>query len=141
MSFGPRQADDIGEQHFGELMAESHVFGDGAAFASEADLTVAGNGDKVVAAHAFERGGNCGRSYAQFFSEARADGRLAFLEEFPDSFEVVFLRDAGFCSHAIDESCDCENGQVGFNLPKKKDGGLKCAATNATNCTGLKTSR
>ena len=45
MGFGPRNADDLSEQHLGELMAEGHVFGYGAAFAGEVDVTIAGYGD------------------------------------------------------------------------------------------------
>src|SRR6266404_4065723 len=101
-------------------MAQGHAFGYGAAFASQADLAIAGNRDQIVAAHAFERGSNGGRSYAQFFSQARADGRLAFFEQFPDGFEVVFLGDAGFCAHETRESSDCENGRFGYSLTEKE---------------------
>jgi len=30
----------------------------------------------------------CGRSYVEFFGEARADGRLVLFEHFPDGFEL-----------------------------------------------------
>ncbi len=45
MGLGPGNADDVSEQHLGELMAEGHVFGYGAAFAGEVDVTIAGYGD------------------------------------------------------------------------------------------------
>jgi hypothetical protein len=102
VGFGPGEADDVGEKHFGKLVAEGHVFCDGAAFAREIDVAVAGNGDEVIAAHAFERSGDGGRSYTELFSKARADGRLTFFEKLPDGFEVVFLGDAGFCAHLSD---------------------------------------
>ena len=99
VGFGPGEADDVGKQHFGELMAEGHALGNGAAFAGEINVAVASDGYEIVAAHAFERGSDGGRSDVQLFSQARADGRLAFFDKFPDGFEVVFLGDAGFCSH------------------------------------------
>ncbi len=101
VSFGPRKADHVGEQHFGELMAESHTFGDGAAFASQIDAAVASYGDEIVAAHPFESSSDGGRSDVEFFRKTRADGRLAFFDQFPDGFEIVFLGDAGFCTHGI----------------------------------------
>ena len=94
--FGPRQADNVGEQHFGELVTECHAFGNGAAFAREIDMAVASDRDEIIAAHTLERGSDGGRSYAKFFGQSRADGRLALFEELPDSFEVIFLGDAGF---------------------------------------------
>jgi hypothetical protein len=101
VSFGPGEADDVGKQHFGELMAEGHTFGDGAAFARQVDATIASYGDEIVTAHAFEGGSYRGRSDAEFLRKPRADGRLAFLDKFPDGFEIVFLGDAGFFTHEI----------------------------------------
>jgi hypothetical protein len=101
VGFRPGKADDLGEQHFGELMAESHTFGNGAAFASQIDASVASYGDKIVAAHPFECGSDSGGSDAEFFRKTRADGRLALFDEFPDGFEIVFLGDAGLCTHEI----------------------------------------
>jgi hypothetical protein len=91
MRFGPREAYDVGEQHFGELMAKGHAFRDTAAFAGEIDVAVARNRDEIVAAHAFDGGGDGRRCDVEFLGKARANGWQALFEELPDGFEVVFL--------------------------------------------------
>ena len=94
--FGPRNADDFGEKHFRELMAEHEVLGDFAALGGEQDLAIALNLDVAVARHAFYGGGNGGGSDVEFFGQAGADGELVFLAHLPDGLEVIFLRNAGF---------------------------------------------
>ena len=96
VGFGPRKADDFGEKHFGELMAEHEVLGDFAAFGGEQDLATALNFDVAVARHAFDGGGDGGRSDVEFLGQASADGELVFLAHFPNGLEVIFLRNAGF---------------------------------------------
>ena len=95
VSLGPGEADDFSEEHFGELMAKSHVFGDGAALAREVDATAAIDASEIVASHALEGSGDGGGTDIEFFCKTGADGRLLLLEHFPDGFEVVFLRYAG----------------------------------------------
>ena len=96
VGLGPGQTDDVREQHFGELVTECHAFGNGAAFAREIDMAVASDRDEIIAAHTLERGSDGWRSYAKLFGQSRADWWLALFEELPDSFEVIFLGDAGF---------------------------------------------
>lgn len=93
---GPIEADYVGEKFFGELMAESEAPGFGSAARSEHDAAAAFDAQQAVARQAFERGGDGGRRDAQFIGEARADGRAAFLDHFPDGLQIVFAGDAGF---------------------------------------------
>jgi len=95
VSFGPRKSDDVGEEHLGELMAKSHAFGKLAALAGKIDASGAIDANQIVAREAFERGGDSGRRDAEFFGEARADGRLPFFEHFPNCFQIIFARYAG----------------------------------------------
>ena len=99
VGFGPRKTNHVGEQHFGELMAQRHAFGDRATFAREIDVAIARDRDQIIAAHAFDRGSDRRWSDTEFLGQARADWRLAFFDEFPYRLEVVFLGNAGFCSH------------------------------------------
>ena len=55
-----------------------------------------------AASHALQRGGYGRRRHAQVFGKPRADRDLLFLDDFPDGFEVVFLRDAGFFAAHFD---------------------------------------
>ncbi len=95
--FRPRKADNFREQNFCELVAERHAFGELAALAGKIDVAGAIDANEIVAGEALERVGDGGRRDAEFFGEARADGRrLPFFEHFPNGFEIVFARDAGF---------------------------------------------
>jgi hypothetical protein len=96
VSLGPGEADDVGEEHFRELVPEGEASGDATAFASEVNTAIAGYADQIVAAHAFDGGGYGGRGDAKLLGQAGADGLVPFLDKFPDGFEVVFLGDAGF---------------------------------------------
>ena len=96
MRFGPGEADDFREKHLGELVAEREMLGDFAALGGEKNASTALNFDVTIACHAFEGGGDGWRSDVELFSEASADGHLVFFEHFPDGFEVVFARNAGF---------------------------------------------
>lgn len=49
-----------------------------------------------IAGHALNGGSDCRGRNVEFFGEPGADGDLLFLEHFPNGFEVIFLRDAGF---------------------------------------------
>jgi len=59
-------------------------------------MAVARYGHEIVAAHTLERGSDGWRSYAKLFGQSRADWWLALFKKLPDSFEVIFLGDAGF---------------------------------------------
>jgi hypothetical protein len=96
MSFSPREADHLGEKHFGELVAQGEMLGDFAALGGEKNATAALNFDVTIAGHALESGGDGRRSDVELLGEASADGQLVFFEHLPDGFEVVFARDAGF---------------------------------------------
>ena len=63
----PGNADDVGEQHFCELMAEHEMFGGFAAFGGEMNLATALHGDMSIASHALECGGDGGRSDVELF--------------------------------------------------------------------------
>ena len=54
VSFGPGEADDFGEEHFGELMAQREALGYFAAFAGEIDAAGAIDFDVAIASHALE---------------------------------------------------------------------------------------
>ena len=93
---GPFETDHVGEQLFREAMAEDEVLGDFLALLGKFNLPGAAYAKIAAAGHPFQSGGDGGRSYAQVFGEPGADGRVFFLNELPDGFEVVFLGDAGF---------------------------------------------
>ena len=69
---------------------------DFAALGGKLDVAGAANAEVAAARHTFQGGGDGGRRNAEIFGKPRADGRLLFLDELPDSFEVIFLGDAGF---------------------------------------------
>jgi hypothetical protein len=96
VGFSPGETDDFGEKHLGELVTQHEVLGDFAAFFREKNCSAALNFDMAVAGHALDGSGDGRRSDGEFLGQAGADGSLIFLRHFPDGFEVVFLRDAGF---------------------------------------------
>ena len=96
VSFSPGEADDFSKKHFGKLVTQHEMLCEFAALGGELDSAPALNFDVAVASHAFDCGGDRGWSDVQFFGETRADGSLLLLEHFPNGFEVIFLRDAGF---------------------------------------------
>ena len=61
VGFGPGEADNVGEEHFGELMTEDHAFGELTAFAGKIDAAGTIDANEVVAREAFERSGDSGR--------------------------------------------------------------------------------
>src|SRR6266852_2462335 len=65
-------------------------------FSRKVDAPFAVHAHVSVTGHALQRGGHRRRSHIQFFSKARADGRLIFFQHLPYSLEIVFLRNAGF---------------------------------------------
>ena len=95
VSFGPREADNVGEEHLGELMAKSHTLGELAALAGEVDAAGTIDANEVVAREAFERSGDSGRCDGELFRETRTDGGLPFFEHFPNCFQIIFARYAG----------------------------------------------
>lgn len=78
MRFGPRQADDFGEKHLGELVAEREMLGDFAPLGGEKNASITLDFDVTIACHAFEGGGDGGRSDFKLFGETSADGHLVF---------------------------------------------------------------
>lgn len=115
VGFGPRKPNDVREKHFGELMAECHAFGKLAAFTRKIDAAGAIDFHKIVTRKALQRSRNGGRSDAEFFGKARADGGLPFFEHFPDRFEIVFARDAGLLPlHIHSEDSGCVPGTAPF---------------------------
>ena len=87
-------------------MAQDEMPGDLLAFRGELDLAVAADAEIAAASHAFECGGDGGRRDAQVLCEPGADGRLLFLDEFPDSFKIIFLGDAGFFAAQVASCLD-----------------------------------
>ena len=87
--FGPGKTDNVRQKHFSQLMTQRHVLGQLAAFAGKVDTTQAIDADEVVASQALQSCRDRRRRYAKFLSETSADGRLAFLQHFPNGFEVV----------------------------------------------------
>jgi hypothetical protein len=65
-------------------------------FWRKVDAAAAANAKVAAASHALQRSGYRGRSDAEILGEARGNGYLFLLDKLPDSFEVVFLRNAGF---------------------------------------------
>lgn len=59
---GPGNADDFGEQHFGELMAKHKMLGGFEALGGEMNLAATLHFDVTVAGHAFESRSDSGRS-------------------------------------------------------------------------------
>jgi len=96
MRAGPREAEDLGEEFFGEAMAEDEMLRGSLPFGGELDAAIAAHMKITGMGHALERGGDGGRGDAEVFGEARANGYLLLLDNFPGGFEVVFLRNAGF---------------------------------------------
>ena len=93
---GPGQADDFGEKHFGELVTQHEVLRKFAALRGELDGAATLDFDMAVAGHAFDGGSHGGGGDVKFFGEPGADRGLLFFEHFPNRFEVIFLRNAGF---------------------------------------------
>ncbi len=96
VSAGPFEADYVGEQFFCEAVAQDEMLGDFLAFRREFDLAAAADAEVAAAGHALECSGDGGRRDAEVLGESGADGGLLFLDELPDGFKVIFLRDAGF---------------------------------------------
>ena len=92
----PFEADHVGEQLFGEAVAQDQMLRDAFALGRKLDLAAAANAQVAAAGHALERSGDGRRSHAKIFGQARADRHLLFLDDFPDGLQIVFLRDAGF---------------------------------------------
>lgn len=92
----PLKADHIGEQLLRETMAQHKMVRDLLPFRGEIDATAATNAKIAAARHALQRRGDCRRSDFEILSKSRADRYLFLLDEFPDGFQVVFLRYAGF---------------------------------------------
>ncbi len=72
------------------------MLGDFAALGGEENVSTALHFDVPIASHALNGGGNGRRSDFELFGESSADGHLVFFQHFPDGFEVVFARNAGF---------------------------------------------
>ena len=53
VGFGPGEADNVGEEHLGELMAKSHAFGELAALARKIDAAGTIDADQIVTGEAF----------------------------------------------------------------------------------------
>lgn len=96
VSARPGQTNDVGEQHFRQLMTQGHTLRDLAAFCGQIDAAGAVHANEVVAGHAFQRGGDGRRSDVEGFGDTGAYGRAVFLEKFPNGLQVIFLGYAGF---------------------------------------------
>ena len=107
MRFGPGQADDFGEEHFGELVAKREMLSNSAALGGEENASTALNFDMAIASHALDGSSDGRRSDVEFLGEASADGHRIFFQHFPDGFEVVFARNAGLVAleHVSAASC------------------------------------
>src|SRR5271155_1371403 len=82
----PINADDVGEKLFSQPMTKNQVLRDSLPFHGKDDAAVAPDVQVARAGHAFQRVGYRRRRDAQVFRQARADWRLLFLHELPDSF-------------------------------------------------------
>jgi len=71
------------------------MLGELASLGGEVDGAAAPDFDVAIAGHALDGGGDGRRSNVKLLGQARADGGLLFFEHFPNSFEVIFLRNAG----------------------------------------------
>lgn len=65
--FGPGEANDFGQEHLRELMAEHEVLREPAPFGGEVNCAAALDSDVAIASHAFDSGGDGGGSDAQLF--------------------------------------------------------------------------
>ena len=90
----PVKADHVGQELFGQLMAQRQPFGFAASFSREANVAIAFHAQQAVASHALERGGHRGRRDFQFFREPRANRGLIVLFELPDRLQIIFAGDA-----------------------------------------------
>ena len=64
VSAGPFEADYVSEQFFREAVTQDEMLGDFLSFRRELDLAAAANAEVAAAGHAFECGGDGGRSDA-----------------------------------------------------------------------------
>jgi hypothetical protein len=62
VSARPFEADYVGEQFFREAMTQDEMLGDFLAFRRKLDLAAAADAEVAATGHAFERGGDSGRS-------------------------------------------------------------------------------
>ena len=67
-----------------------------AALGGEKNTSTPLNIDVAIASHALDGGGDGRRGDVELLGEASADGHLVFFQHFPNGFEVVFARNAGF---------------------------------------------
>src|ERR1700732_754420 len=93
-------------------MPQNQMVRDLLPFRREINAPAAPDAKIAPASHALQRRGNGGRSDAKILGETRADWHLFLLDEFPDGFQVVFLRYAGFLAAQVfyDSSayeCNC----------------------------------
>ena len=72
------------------------MLGNFAALGGEKNTSTPLNFDVAIASHALDGGGDRRRGDVELFGEASADGHLVFFQHFPNGFEVVFARNAGF---------------------------------------------
>ena len=96
VSLRPRKPYNFGEQHFSELMPEHQALRKFASLGGKEDMPSTLYRDVAIARHALHSGRDGWRGHVEFLSEPRADGYLLLLEHFPNRFEVIFLRNAGF---------------------------------------------
>ena len=92
----PFEANHIGEKFFCQTVPKDQMLGDLFASRRKLDASPSTDMQKAAARHSFQSSSDGWGSDAQIFGQARADRDLLFLDEFPDGFKVVFLRDTGF---------------------------------------------